>query len=153
MLSKSCIHAVRAAIVLAGLPPGAFCGTASVAEATGAPRNYLGKLLLQMSRRGLVQSQKGLGGGFRLAMSPDRITLHDVVESIEDVARWNECAFGGRGCNDEAPCSLHHRWSVVRTAYMSLLAETTVAELVVADAVTREAAGIGELNPIPSRSS
>lgn len=146
MLSRSCVHAIRAVVVLAGLPPGAYCGTSVIADTTGAPRNYLGKLLLQLSRRGLVESQKGLGGGFRLAQSPDKISLHDVVESIEDVTRWQECAFGGKLCTDETPCPLHHQWGAVRTAYMSLLMNTSVAALVVSDAL----AGLenaGELLP------
>ena len=136
MLSRSCVHAIRAVVVLASLPPGAYCGTSAIAESTGAPRNYLGKLLLQLSRRGLVESQKGLGGGFRLAKAPDNIALHDVVESIEDVARWKECAFGGKQCTDETPCPLHDRWGAVRTAYLSLLQNTSVAELVVSDALS-----------------
>lgn len=135
MLSRSCVHAIRAVVVLASLPPGAYCGTSAIADTTGAPRNYLGKLLLQLSRRGIVESQKGLGGGFRLAQSPDKISLHAVVESIEDVSRWQECAFGGKQCSDETPCPLHHRWGAVRTAYLSLLTNTSVAELVVSDAL------------------
>jgi Rrf2 family protein len=137
MLSRSCVHAIRAVVVLASLPPGAYCGTSAVADSTGAPRNYLGKLLLQLSRRGLVESQKGLGGGFRLAKSPDKISLYDVVESIEDVARWNDCAFGGKSCSSDAPCPLHDRWGAVRTAYLSLLKNTSVAELVVSDALAQ----------------
>jgi len=135
MLSRSCVHAIRAVVVLASLPPGDYCGTSAIADSTGAPRNYLGKLLLQLSRRGIVESQKGLGGGFRLAKSPDKISLHNVVESIEDVTRWTDCAFGGKVCSDESPCPLHDRWGAVRNAYMSLLMNTSVAQLVVTDAL------------------
>jgi Rrf2 family transcriptional regulator, iron-sulfur cluster assembly transcription factor len=147
MLSRSCVHAIRAVVVLASLPPGAYCGTSAIADTTGAPRNYLGKLLLQLSRRGLVESQKGLGGGFRLAQSPDKISLHDVVESIEDVSRWTECAFGGKQCTDETPCPLHHQWGAVRTAYMSLLRNTSIAALVVSDALAN-LAGTGDALPV-----
>jgi Rrf2 family protein len=134
-LSRSCVHAIRAVVALAELPPGDYCGTSAIAASTGAPRNYLGKLLLQLSRRGLVESQKGLGGGFRLAQRPDQFSLHAVVESIEDVARWKECAFGGKACSQETPCALHDRWGVVRSAYLSLLSNTSIAELVVTDAM------------------
>lgn len=135
MLSRSCVHAIRAVVVLASMPPGTYCGTSAIADSTNAPRNYLGKLLLQLSRRGLVESQKGLGGGFRLSKGPDKITLYEVVEAIEDVARWEECAFGGKHCSDESPCPLHDRWGAVRTAYMTLLRNTSVAELVISDAL------------------
>ncbi len=150
MLSRSCVHAIRAVVVLASLPPGEYCGTSAIAETTGAPRNYLGKLLLQLSRRGLVESQKGLGGGFRLALSPDKISLHEVVESIEDVTRWKECAFGGKNCTDDTPCPLHDRWGAVRTAYLSLLMDTSVAQLVMSDALSSNAEAGDESPSLPS---
>lgn len=141
MMTRSGIHAIRAMVILASMKPGEYCGTSVIAESTDAPRNYLGKLLLTLSRRGLVDSQKGLGGGFRLSRSPDEISLLDIIESIEDVARWKECAFGGKVCSDATPCVVHHRWTHVREAYMSFLRGTSVAELVASralnDAVTR----------------
>ena len=57
------------------------------------------------------------------------------IASIEDVTRWKECAFGGKTCSDETPCPLHDRWGAVRSAYMALLMNTSVAELVVSDAL------------------
>jgi Rrf2 family protein len=135
MLTRSGVHAIRALVVLASQKPGEYCGTSAIAAATEAPRNYLGKILLILSRRGLVESQKGLGGGFRLSRSPETISLYDVVESIEDVARWKDCAFGGKACSDESPCVIHTRWGHVRDAYMSLLKNTSVAELVVSGAL------------------
>ena len=45
MLSKSGVHAVRALVVLAGLPAGAYRGASSIADETGAPQIYLVKLL------------------------------------------------------------------------------------------------------------
>jgi DNA-binding IscR family transcriptional regulator len=42
----------------------------------------------------LVQSQKGIGGGFRLARDPGAISLLDVVEPIEHVSRWSGCILG-----------------------------------------------------------
>ncbi len=129
MLTRSGVHAIRALMTLAPLGEGEYCGTAVIADATDAPRNYLGKLLLTLARRGLVESQKGLGGGFRLARRPESITLFEVVEAIEDVARWKECAFGGRPCQPDQPCAIHSRWVLVRDEYMSLLRNTSIAAL------------------------
>jgi len=129
MLTRSGVHAIRALIVLSTLPPGEYRGTSAVADETGSPRNYLGKLLLTLARSGLVESQKGLGGGFRLARDPSRITLYEVIEAIEDVNRWQECAFGRRACTEATPCAIHSRWSHVRDQYLSLLRNTSVAAL------------------------
>jgi Rrf2 family protein len=118
-------------VALATQPPDEYCGVATIAQFTGSPRNYLGKLLLQLSRRGLVESRKGLGGGFRLAQRPDQICLLDVIAAIEDVSRWTECALAGRPCSEVTPCMVHTRWIRAREAFLAFLRETNIAELAV----------------------
>jgi Rrf2 family protein len=94
VISRTGLYAVRAIVALAKLPTGRFAGAASIARSVGAPQNYLGKLLKDLAREGLLESQKGLGGGFRLARDPKNITLFDVVEPIEQVSRWSGCILG-----------------------------------------------------------
>jgi len=129
MLSKTGIHAIRAVIALAELPEGAFGGATVIAQAIQAPKNYLGKLLQMLARDGLLESQKGLGGGFRLARDPRTITLLDVVEPIEHISRWNGCILGRETCSEQNPCAMHDRWKTVRDAYLVMLGETTIAQL------------------------
>jgi Rrf2 family transcriptional regulator, iron-sulfur cluster assembly transcription factor len=130
MITKTGLHAVRAVIALARLPDRAYVGAARVAQEIGAPQNYLGKLLKTLAREGLVQSQKGLGGGFRLARDPRAINLLDVVEPFEHVSRWSGCILGRPECSDTDPCAIHNRWKAVRDAYLNMLRRTTIAELV-----------------------
>lgn len=129
MITKTGLHAVRAVVALAKLPAGSFAGAAHVAKEIGAPQNYLAKLLQILAREGIVESQKGLGGGFRLARDPRKISLLEVVEPIEHVSRWAGCILGHAECNDNAPCAIHDRWKTVRNAYLRLLKGTTIAEL------------------------
>jgi Rrf2 family protein len=117
-------------VALARLPEGTYAGAASIARAIGAPQNYLGKLLKSLADEGLVESQKGLGGGFRLVRDPKQISLFDVVEPIEHISRWSGCILGLPVCSDTAPCAIHNRWKVVRNAYLNMLQRTTLAELV-----------------------
>lgn len=129
MISRTGIHAFRALAALASLPEGAFAGAAEIAQQINAPRNYLGKLLKTLAGAGLLESQKGKGGGFRLARQPTEISLLEVVEPIERVSRWSGCFMGRDACSDEAPCAVHQRWKDVRDVYLRFLRETTVAEL------------------------
>lgn len=142
MLSKSGIHAVRAMVALARLPDGMYAGAAAIAQDIGAPQNYLGKLLRLLADEGLVESQKGLGGGFRLARETCRITLLDVVEPIDHLSRWSSCMLGLSACSDAVPCAMHERWKAVRTAYLQMLQQTTLAELI-AGAGVGVIAGVG----------
>lgn len=129
MLSRSSVHAVRALVTLAQLPPGTYSGAGQLAKEIGAPPNYLGKLLQQLARHGLVQSQKGLGGGFCLAREPADIALLDIVDPIEHVSQSAHCLLGLPTCNEEHPCCLGQRWRPVHESYMAVLRETTVASL------------------------
>lgn len=134
MISKSAVHAVNALATLAGLAPGAYLGTAEVAQRIEAPRNYLGKLLKTLAEHGLLDSQKGKGGGFRLARPPEHISLYDVMEPIEHVSRWDGCFLGQWRCSAEAPCAMHGRWREVRDVYLRFLRQTTLAHLASQDA-------------------
>lgn len=129
MISKTATHALNAMAVLAERP-GEFQGAASVAERIGAPQNYLGKLLQGLIRSGVVYSQKGKGGGFRLARAPEAISLFDIVEPVDNVSRWEGCFLGREHCSADNPCAFHEKWASVRDAYLKTLKESTLADLV-----------------------
>jgi len=112
MISKSGIHAVKALSALAELPHGVYAGAGEVAQRIGAPRNYLGKLLKTLADSGLLASQKGKGGGFRLARHPGEISLFEVMDPIERVSRWSGCFLGQRQCSEDAPCAVHPQWAL-----------------------------------------
>lgn len=129
MISKTGIHATLALTLLAQLRPGEYAGAAQIAGEVGAPRNYLGKLLKKLASEGLVESQKGFGGGFRLALSPTKIALYDIVEPIDRVSRWNGCFLGNSRCDGKSPCAVHEQWAEIRERYLRFLKSTTIAQV------------------------
>ncbi len=98
MISRGGVEAVRALALLAELPAGQYLPAGELARRTGAPRNYLGKLLHVLSAQRLLVSKRGLGGGVRLAMAPARITLFRIVRHLEPIARWSRCIMGRGAC-------------------------------------------------------
>jgi Rrf2 family iron-sulfur cluster assembly transcriptional regulator len=129
MLSKTGKHALLALAELAKLPPAEYAGAGQIAEATGAPPNYLGKLLKQLAGEGLLVSQKGYGGGFRLARAAVRISLYDVIEPIEHVSRWQDCFMSSGKCDSRSPCAVHDKWKSVREEYLKFLKNTALADI------------------------
>jgi Rrf2 family protein len=129
MFTKTGIHAVRALAELARLPEGQFAGAAAIARTIDAPPNYLSKLLQTLAQAGLVESQKGLGGGFRLARPPAQITLRDAVEPFEHIDRWTGCILGNSQCSEADPCPLHQQWKAARAPYLQFLEQTTLADV------------------------
>lgn len=131
MISQTAKHALAALTALAELPEGQYAGAGEIAGEIDAPRNYLGKLLQTLAGEGLVESQKGKGGGFRLARRPASISLIEVVEPIDRVSRWADCFLGRGRCSDNSPCAVHDRWANVRDTYIQFLQQTTITDLTI----------------------
>ena len=129
MISRTEVHALTALAALARIPNGGYAGTGEIAKVTGAPRNYLGKLLKVLGDEGLVESQKGKGGGFRLTRNPSSISLLEVMEPVGRVSRMTGCFLGRPQCSDSEPCTVHDKWIKTRTAYFEFLSGMTVADL------------------------
>lgn len=54
-----------------------------IAATYSIPRKYLEQVLLEMKNAGLLESKKGQRGGYKLARSPDMITLGQVVSAVQ----------------------------------------------------------------------
>lgn len=129
MITKTGIYGIRAMLALAKLPEGEYAGVPRIAELVDVPQSYLSKLLQILARAGLVRSQRGLGGGFRLARDPASISLYDIVEPLEQIERWSGCFLGNPICSEEHPCALHFRWKEVQQAYLSMMRRSRLGEL------------------------
>jgi len=129
LISDSGRYALRALAELALLPQGQYLGSASLAGQVDVPANYLSKLLQLLSRIGLLDSQKGAGGGFRLARPAEQIALIEVLDPIDRVRRWEGCVLGNEQCPGDSPCALHDGWGKVRDSYITFLEHTSVAQL------------------------
>jgi Rrf2 family protein len=84
--------ALHSCTFLAVLPPGATLPAARLAEFHGLPPAYLAKHLQALARAGIVDSEPGPRGGYRLARPPDQITMLDVVDAVEGSAPAFRCA-------------------------------------------------------------
>lgn len=102
-----------------------------IAGEVGIPANYLSKILNQLRKGGIVESQKGWGGGFRLKPEARARPLIDVVRVFEgnQPAGIPSCIFGLPECSDERPCPLHGKWAGIRDSFDAMLRNTTIGEL------------------------
>jgi Rrf2 family protein len=112
-----------------------YVGVREIAGNTDVPSNYLAKILQQLTRSGVLDSQKGFGGGFRLARKLNKISLYDIVQPLERVEKFQHCVLGQRLCNDQVACPLHDTWKAIGGQYLGSLRDTTLQD--VADFRTR----------------
>lgn len=129
MLSTTADHALRAVLYLAGQPAGRVTSADDVAEAIGAPRNYLSKTLNVLTKAGVTASVPGRRGGFFLAVAPNRLTLDRLVGLFDATKASPRCLLGNRRCSPDQPCAAHHRWTAIDRAREAALESTTIADL------------------------
>lgn len=100
-----------------------------IAAKTGVPLHYLSRILRDAVRSGLLESARGVGGGFRLTRPKNKIRLLDVLSPFDDLLDRSKCPFGQPRCNDSAPCGFHEYWKPIKTAYAEMLEQTTLADI------------------------
>ena len=95
-----------------------------IADKHDIPERYLVQILLQLKGAGLVYSSRGAAGGYRLARSPDRISLGEVLSAIDGPGEPAKEAHG-----DEAR-ALARVWEHIRNTEREVLSQTSIAELI-----------------------
>jgi len=128
LYSNPCEYAIRALTELA-LRDEEWVAVAAIAESTGLPAPYLGKILKDLVAEDVLRSVRGPGGGYRLARDPDEISLLDVKLAIDGKRDLERCAVGLDPCSDETPCPLHADFKDLRERIRAYLASTTLAQL------------------------
>lgn len=128
VLSRPSSYAVRAMVYLAGQAPGRMSASEEIAAGESIPPAFLGKVLHPLCRDRILQSRKGLRGGYQLMVSPERIALLDIVRSV-DGEPLRDCLLEDRACSCTTPCELHDSWNGMRGQLMSYLKRVTVADL------------------------
>lgn len=129
-LSGGTDYAVHTLVYLVGVRGRRPVQTGEISCKLGISPSYLSKVVQSLVRAGLVESRRGVGGGLRLARSPDEINLGDVVRAMEGPGPLYRCyrspAPGNRGCacpiNDailEAEDRLYDRLSQVSLSDLS----------------------------------
>lgn len=126
-MSQTAEYALRAAVFLAD-QNGDLCTTAEIAEGTQVPQGYLAKVLLDLSRSHIVNSQRGPKGGFTLCKPAGELTLLEVVNAVDVSRRFHECPLNlpHHGPN---LCPLHRKLDDCAKLVENELGQATVGDL------------------------
>ena len=115
---------------MAGQTSGGYCLAREMAETLGIPAPFLGKCLQPLVAHDILVSQRGRNGGFRLRVTASEITLYQIVDAIEHLARPRQCFLGQAECTDERACPMHSYWKKASEDFTKQMHETTLADVV-----------------------
>jgi len=127
MISQTAEYALRAVVFLA-MNSGAAHTTQQISGATRVPAAYLSKVLQSLVRAGMIQSQRGLGGGFILSKSADDVTILEVLNAVDPIHRIRTCPLGIEA-HGTTLCALHKRLDDATAAIEKAFRDTTLGDL------------------------
>lgn len=121
-------YGLRALMRMATAPDRTFT-TDEIATEFAISRNHLTKVVRDLAAHGFVNTQRGSGGGLRLARAPSEIVVGHVVRALEAKQALVECfrADGGR-CLLTPKCRLKFQLAKAREAFLRELDAMTLAE-------------------------
>lgn len=127
MFSQTVEYALRAVVYLAYESPEART-TEQIHQATRVKKAYLSKILQGLAKKGIVTTQRGVGGGVALAKTPETVTILDVVNAVEPIERIKTCPLGlvSHGIR---LCPLHKRMDAALESVEKAFGSTTLAEV------------------------
>ncbi len=121
-LSRKADYALRAVRHLSTLPKGKLGSINTIAEAENIPREFLAKILKDLTRGGILVSYQGVTGGYRLSRLPKEVSFLDVIEAIEGPIHINLCTEGpGCGCDQYTGCQFRGFWETQETSLKKAL--------------------------------
>ncbi len=129
MLSRKADYGVRAMVDIARQPPAARIVVADIAKRQNIPAFYLAKIVPHLARAGLVRTTLGAAGGITLNVSPDQISLLQIIEAIDGPLALNRCSVDPADCEHHATCPTWDVWCQAQLQLNRMLAETRISDL------------------------
>lgn len=127
MISKTAEYALRAVACL-GTETDRPVSADALAELTKVPRRYLTRVLQDLCAAGMVRSRPGPGGGYELIRPPSKLTILDVINTVEPIARIKTCPLGLK--THTKLCPLHAELDRAYAATETAFKGVTIQELV-----------------------
>jgi len=97
-ISEAGSMAIHSMALLAGLGKDEKISTVNIAKTFGISKNHLSKVMQSLVKAGLVESDRGPGGGFKLAIAPEKISLLDIYMVTEGGFSMKKCLLNKKFC-------------------------------------------------------
>jgi len=130
VITRATEYAIRTIIYLAKHPKGEIVLKKDICRTQEVTPAFLTKILQPLIKAGIVDSQRGVGGGFLLNKKAEEITLLQILEAEEGPLGLNHCLVEKGLCQRDALCSAHRVWEEAQNSMVGVLQKHSIADLV-----------------------
>jgi len=132
-LTRAGEYAVRCVLYLASQGVGVVSNRKQIAKTMDIPEQFLSKIAQQLARAGIIEIVQGAKGGLRLVVSPEKLSLLDVVETVIGEIFLNDCVMQPESCQRSNACTVHRVWETARNQLRETLREASFSKLLQED--------------------
>ncbi len=109
--------------------PNEVLSTVQIADEARLELPTVSKLLKALSHAALVESFRGVNGGYRLARPAGEISLAEIVEALEGPIGMTECSVAEGQCDRESQCGVRGSWQLVNNVLDNALRAVSLADM------------------------
>lgn len=128
-LNKETEYALEGLAFLSARPDGTVLQASELADAVGTSTAFMSKILRQLRGAKIVLGHRGNPRGYSLAKVAERISVRDVIETLEGGDIFERCIFWSEPCSEVNACPLHDVWKRVKPQVRAQFSELTVRDL------------------------
>ncbi len=122
-------YAVRAVICLAEAEGSGPVRTREIAQKEGISRFLIDQIFMKLRKGGLVKSTRGRSGGYVLAKAPGRISIGDIIRSVEGPIYILKCCGSDGACKKSSVCRPHSMWQKINSDIEKVLDRAKIGAL------------------------
>jgi Rrf2 family protein len=129
-LSRASVYAFYGLVYIARQPEGRYVPLSAIHERHGVPEKHLAKIFQVLVKAGILESARGVNGGFALAKAASKISPLDVVQAIEGPIDESGCLLLEERCASHGACQINAVWRRAQHAMLTVLRQSTLADMV-----------------------
>ncbi len=128
-LSRASTYAFYGLAYIAGQPEGRFVPLSEIHNRYDVPEKHLAKIFQLLVKAGILESARGVNGGFALAKPANRISPLDVIRILEGPIRESGCLLLEEDCDFHGTCGINAVWGRAQHAMLTVLRQATLADM------------------------
>jgi Rrf2 family protein len=128
-ITRGTLYAVYVLIYFHLRPLGHVADLHKLSDNLDVPQSYLSKVLQQLHKAGLLASQMGSKGGYRLSKSVGKTTMKEVLHAIQGETLLQECLMEDYDCNRFKKCAVIKHVRGIQQTINQMLDQLTIAQL------------------------
>lgn len=122
-----------AVVVLSALSKsdGALMAASTLSSVTHIPEPTVAKVTKKLAKAGIIESIRGANGGYKLAQSPEHLSVYTIIAAIDGPLELTDCVTSGdHECSFSFACPSLGRWDKVNAAIQNTLEEVKLSDMV-----------------------